>query len=238
MHVHKSVLKYNKGVLKNMNTFQNRLKEALDSSGLSQAELARRANIGRNSISDYLKGKYEAKQDKLHALAQVLNVDEGWLMGYDVKQGRKVTSETNLPTNFVYPLGDDFERISIPLIGEIACGDPITAEENIEGYVEEIFEKPVPKGNLFALRCKGKSMEPTIHDGSIVTIREQPTVEDGEIAAVLVDGDNEATLKRIKHQGNLIMLMPDNKEFDPIILDKDNPGRIVGKAVHVSWSIK
>lgn len=238
MHVHKSVLKYNKGVLKNMNTFQNRLKEALDSSGLSQAELARRANVGRNSISDYLKGKYEAKQDKLHALAQVLNVDEGWLMGYDVKQERKVTSETNLPTNIVYPLGDNFERISIPLIGEIACGDPITAEENIEGYVEEIFEKPVPKGNLFALRCKGKSMEPTIHDGSIVTIREQPTVEDGEIAAVLVDGDNEATLKRVKHQGNLIMLMPDNKEFDPIILDKDNPGRIVGKAVHVSWSIK
>ena len=90
MRVHKSVLKYNKGVLKNMNTFQNRLKEALDSSGLSQAELARRANIGRNSISDYLKGKYEAKQDKLHALAQVLNVDEGWLMGYDVKQERKV----------------------------------------------------------------------------------------------------------------------------------------------------
>ncbi|KEQ20534.1 XRE family transcriptional regulator [Limosilactobacillus reuteri] len=219
-----------------MNTFQSRLKEALANSGLSQAELARRANIGRNSISDYLKGKYEAKQDKLHSLARVLNVDEGWLMGYDISQERN--SNSKVPTNIIYPLGDKFQRVSIPLIGEIACGDPITAEENIEGYVEEIFEKPVPKGNLFALRCKGKSMEPTIHDGSIVTIREQPTVEDGEIAAVLVDGDNEATLKRVKHQGNLIMLMPDNKEFDPIILDKDNPGRIVGKAVHVSWSIK
>ena len=219
-----------------MNTFQSRLKEALANSGLSQAELARRANIGRNSISDYLKGKYEAKQDKLHSLARVLNVDEGWLMGYDISQERN--SNSKVPTNIIYPLGDKFQRVSIPLIGEIACGDPITAEENIEGYVEEIFEKPVPKGNLFALRCKGKSMEPTIHDGSIVTIREQPTVEDGEIAAVLVDGDNEATLKRVKHQGNLIMLMPDNKEFDPIILDKDNPGRIIGKAVHVSWNIK
>ena len=69
-----------------MNTFQSRLKEALANSGLSQAELARRANIGRNSISDYLKGKYEAKQDKLHSLARVLNVDEGWLMGYDISQ--------------------------------------------------------------------------------------------------------------------------------------------------------
>ncbi|MCC4421893.1 hypothetical protein LMB96_06030 [Limosilactobacillus reuteri] len=134
-----------------------------------------------------------------------------------------------MPTNIIYPLGDKFQRISIPLIGEITCGEPITAEENIEDYVEEIFEKPVPKG---------KSMEPTIHDGSIVTIREQPTVKDGEIAAVLVDGDNEATLKRVKHQRNLIMLMLDNKEFDPIILYKDNLGRIVGKAVHVSWNIK
>lgn len=80
-------------------------------------------------------------------------------------------------------------------------------------------------------------MEPTIHDGSLVTIREQPTVEDGEIAAVLVDDDNEATLKRVKHQGDLVMLMPDNKEYDPIILDKDHPGRIVGKAIRYTASL-
>lgn len=219
-----------------MNTFKDRLAEALSHSGLSQAELARRANIGRNSISDYLKGKYEAKQDKLHSLAIALNVDEAWLMGYDISPNRK--SSDIQPTNIIYPLGDKVQRVSIPIIGTIACGDPITAEENIEGYTEEVFEKPMPSGTLFALRCKGRSMEPTIHDGSLVTIREQPTVEDGEIAAVLVDGDNEATLKRIKHQGKLIMLMPDNKEFDPIILDKDNPGRIIGKAIHVSWSIE
>lgn len=72
-----------------MNSFKDRLQEALNKSGLSQAELARRAGIGRNSISDYLKGKYEAKQDKLHALALALNVDEAWLMGYDVTSKRK-----------------------------------------------------------------------------------------------------------------------------------------------------
>ena len=70
------------------------------------------------------------------------------------------------------------------------------------------------------------------------SIREQPDVEDGEIAAALVDGDTEATLKRIKRQGDLVMLMPDNKNYDPIILDKRNPGRIIGKAVHVSWNIE
>ncbi len=189
---------------------------------VSISELARRVNM--SNVSLYFKKKREFPVNRLDEFATALHTTPENVLGViDNKTEKR-------PTNIIYPLGDNFQRISIPLIGEIACGDPITAEEN--------FEKPVPKGNLFALRCKGKSMEPTIHDGSIVTIREQPTVEDGEIAAVLVDGDNEATLKRVKHQGNLIMLMPDNKEFDPIILDKDNPGRIVGKAVHVSWSIK
>ena len=199
---------------------------------VSISELARRVNMSKSTVSLYFKKKREFPVNRLDEFATALHTTPENVLGVTDNKVEK------RPTNIIYPLGDKFQRISIPLIGEIACGDPITAEENIEGYVEEIFEKPVPKGNLFALRCKGKSMEPTIHDGSIVTIREQPTVEDGEIAAVLFDGDNEATLKRVKHQGNLIMLMPDNKEFDPIILDKDNPGRIVGKAVHVSWSIK
>ncbi|MRH46562.1 XRE family transcriptional regulator [Lactobacillus reuteri] len=143
---------------------------------------------------------------------------------------------TTTPTNIIYNEG--LQRVSVPILGEIACGDPITAEENIDGYTEIIFEGKAPKGTLFALRCKGHSMEPTIPNGSLVTIREQPTVEDGEIAAVLVDHDSEATLKRIKHQGNLVMLMPDNKEYDPIILDENHPGRIIGKAVLFTASLE
>lgn len=77
-------------------------------------------------------------------------------------------------------------------------------------------------------------MEPTIPDKAIVVIHEQPEVEDGEIAAVQVDHDTEATLKRVKHQGDMILLMPDNKNYDPIILNKDNPGRIIGKAIKYS----
>lgn len=101
-----------------------------------------------------------------------------------------------------------------------------------------MFQEPVPKGTLFALRCKGHSMEPKIPNGALAIIREQPTVEDDEIAAVLVDGDTEATLKRVKHQGNMVVLMPENKEYDPIILNKENPGHIIGKVVHVSYDIK
>lgn len=197
---------------------------------VSISELARRVKMSKSTVSLYFKKEREFPVNRLDDFATALHTTPEAVLGV------VDTSNSIKPDNIVYSEG--LERITIPIIGEIACGDPITAEENIEGYTEETFEKPIPSGTLFALRCKGHSMEPTIHDGALVTIREQPTVEDGEIAAVLVDGDNEATLKRVKHQGKLIMLMPDNKEYDPIILDRDNPGRIVGKAVHVSWNIK
>lgn len=199
---------------------------------VSISELARRVSMSKSTVSLYFKKEREFPVNRLDDFAMALHTTPEDVLG--------VIDNSNVknPSNVIYPLSDSLQRVKIPIIGEIACGDPITAEENIEGYTEETFEKPIPSGTLFALRCKGHSMEPTIHDGSLVTIREQPTVEDGEIAAVLVDGDNEATLKRVKHQGKLIMLMPDNQEYDPIILDKNNPGRIVGKAVHVSWSIE
>lgn len=196
----------------------------------TQATLAKALSVKPTTVASWEQGRNKPLMDKVQKISLLFNIPVSELVDDN--------DIFNKPSNVIYPLSDSLQRVKIPIIGQIACGDPITAEENIEGYTEETFEKPIPSGTLFALRCKGHSMEPTIHDGSLVTIREQPTVEDGEIAAVLVDGDNEATLKRVKHQGDLIMLMPDNKEYDPIILDKNNPGRIVGKAVHVSWNIK
>lgn len=119
----------------------------------------------------------------------------------------------------------------IPLIGTIAMGTPITAEQNIERYIPEFFLEDIPQGELFALHCKGHSMEPTIPDGAIAIIRKQPDVEDDEIAAVLVDDNSEATLKRVKHMGSSVLLQPDNRSYEPILLDKDHPGRILGKLI-------
>lgn len=198
----------------------------------TQAHLAELLGTKPTTVASWEQGRNKPLMDKVQKMAIIFNVPISEIVGGE---------ENDTPSNIIYPLSDGLQRVTIPIIGEIACGDPITAEENIEGYTEETFEKPIPSGTLFALRCKGHSMEPTIHDGSLVTIREQPDVEDGEIAAVLVDGDTEATLKRVKRvkrQGDLVMLMPDNKNYDPIILDEKNPGRIIGKAVHVSWNIK
>ncbi|WEV71464.1 S24 family peptidase [Lactobacillus sp. ESL0785] len=74
-------------------------------------------------------------------------------------------------------------------------------------------------------------MEPTLNSGDTVFIKQQPTVEDGEITAVLVDDNEEATLKRVKHMGKQILLMPDNTDYSPILLNKENPGRILGKVI-------
>lgn len=218
------------------NSIASQIKKLRKSRGWTQPQLADQLSVSKQTISNWETGIKVPRMGSLQKLADLFNVRIGEITNVSIDDND--IFKINKSSNVIYPLSDSLQRVKIPIIGEIACGDPITAEENIEGYTEETFEKPIPSGTLFALRCKGHSMEPTIHDGSLVTIREQPTVEDGEIAAVLVDGDNEATLKRVKHQGDLIMLMPDNKEYDPIILDKNNPGRIVGKAVHVSWNIE
>lgn len=85
--------------------------------------------------------------------------------------------------------------------------------------------------DAFALICEGNSMEPGLCDGDIVVIEPTPNVEDGEIAAFSVGGDTKATLRRIKHTGDSILLMPDNRDYEPIVLDAQHPGRIYGKAI-------
>lgn len=82
-----------------MNSFKERLREAIIAKNMSQSELSRLTGIGRNSISDYLKGKYEAKQDKIYIIAKVLNVSEAWLLGYDVSSERPTDEERHLNQN-------------------------------------------------------------------------------------------------------------------------------------------
>lgn len=212
------------------NSIASQIKRLRKRNAWTQTQLADKLSVSKQTVSNWETGIKVPRMGSLQKLANVFNVKIGEITNASIATETKEIKKT--VSNYIYPAG--LEHRSIPLIGEIACGDPITAEENIEGYIEETFEKPVPSGTLFALRCKGHSMEPTIPDKAIVTIRQQPDVEDDEIAAVQVDHDTEATLKRVKHQGDMILLLPDNKNYDPIILSKDNPGRIIGKAIKFS----
>ena len=115
----------------------------------------------------------------------------------------------------------------VPLLGSIACGQPITAEEN----VEDMIAAPDDLRCHFALRCKGDSMSPRVMDGDLVYIRQQPDVEDGQIAAVVIEG--EATLKHVYHINGGVQLVSDNPLFHPLIYTGSSCEalRIVGLAV-------
>lgn len=194
--------------------------------GMKQIELATLSGISKYSISHYLKGDWEGKQDAVYELARVLDVSEAWLMGYDVPPERKTVAKgaPAIPPGFI-PLP---KMKKVPLIGAIACGDPITALQNREGEVDA----PEDMRCDFALKCHGDSMIGAgIYDGDTVFIRVQPEVENGEIAAVRIG--EEATLKRVYLHTDYIELRPENSAFESIIRRKEdmNDVQIEGKAV-------
>ncbi|WP_261373673.1 LexA family transcriptional regulator [Lactobacillus jensenii] len=182
-----------------------------------------------SSISDWRNGKKLPRASHLKKLADHYHLNLSDLMERDLTS----TSIDTQLQNYIAQPNSHYQISShkIPVLGTIACGKPILAEQNIEDYLSLI---PSDDATYFGLKCRGQSMEPTIHDGAIAIIRQQPTVEDGEIAAVLVGEDaDEATLKRVKHINNSILLISDNENFDPILSTKKDPVRIVGKAVRI-----
>lgn len=189
----------------------------INKSGKTQTDISRELNIPETTMSNWIRGNTYPRTDKIQLLADYFKIRRSDL-----------TEEKSLPDNLATLSPSDFKRI--PILGTIACGDPILAEQNIEGYTYETIDS-LPHGSIFALKAKGDSMSPTIPDGSTVIIREQSDVENKEIAAVLVNGDNEATLKRIEKFGDVVILKPDNPAHPTILIDEENPARIIGKAV-------
>lgn len=192
-----------------------RIEKIAEEKGISGAELARRIGTDRSTINRYYKGTRKISMEEIPKFAEVLEVDVIELLFGSGTKNISLLSQ---------------EKIAIPILGKIACGDPILAKENIENYIYKPVDS-LPSGNIFALQAKGDSMEPSIPDGAIVLLRAQVDVENGEIAAVLVNGDEEATLKRVKKQGEMIFLMPDNPKYAPYVIDENNPARIIGKAI-------
>ena len=175
--------------------------------GLSQESLAARLGYkDRSSIAKIESGKVDLSQSKLEQLSAIFRVPVTHLMGLE-----------QLP-----PMH------KVPVVGTIACGAPILAQEHIEGYTalpEDIHAD-------FALICKGDSMVGArIFDGDTVFIRQQETVEQGQIAAVLIDG--EATLKRVRWYEDRLCLEPENPKYRPLVLwgEEMSRARILGRAV-------
>ena len=193
-----------------MATFNERLKALRTEKGWSQQRLADELEISKSSVNMYERGEREPSFETMEAIADIFNVDMDYLYGRtDVKIANPITpAKPTLPPGF-QPVP---ELSTVPVVGRIACGTPILAEQNIE------CEACVPARwrASFALVCKGNSMEPKIHDGDLVAIRKQPEVENGEVAAVRIG--EEATLKRVFRHENMLELRAENPSFPSIIL--------------------
>lgn len=205
-------------------SFSLRLKKALEMRGVSQSELSKRTGINKSSISTYLKGEYKAKQDKVDLIARALDVSPAWLMGFDIQPSGESNNH------------EQIKGVKIPVLGTVAAGIPITAITDVEDW-EEIPEAMAKTGSYFALRIKGQSMEPRICNGDVVIVKQQSDVDTGDVAIVLINGD-EATVKEIRKLDTGIMLIGWNTAvYSPRFYSakdiKTLPVKIIGKAVEL-----
>ena len=199
--------------------------------GMTQTDLAKKLGYtDKSMISKIENGSIDLPQSKIISFAEVLNISPSDLMGWEEPSPANKLDYSKISNIMSLPYK---EGRTVPLIGSIACGTPIFADENIE---KEVM-LPEDISADFCLRCKGDSMiNARIYDGDIVFIRKQPMVENGEIAAVLIDemaDVSEATLKRVYIYEDKIMLIAENTAYPPMVFSNEdmNSVRIAGKAV-------
>lgn len=188
------------------------IKDLLDMKNISQKDLADMTGITEATISRYINGTREPKGSLLRLIADRLNVSVDYLMGAeDVRNGKYL----------------------IPVFGQVAAGNPIFASDEVVDY-EEIPIEWKGKGEFFAVRLKGDSMLPRFAEGDVVIVRKQDSVDSGDLAIVLVNGD-EATFKKVEKLDNGLMLIGFNSSYIPKVYTNDDierlPVKIIGKVV-------
>ena len=192
--------------------FKDKLAELRKARGLTQQELAEYTGLSRTRISNYELGIREPNFETQELLADFFNVRLDYLMDRE----------------------DNSNNI-VPVLGRVVAGIPLEAVEEIIDY-EEIPQSMARNGEYFALQIKGNSMEPKFSEGDVVIVRKQEDVDNGDIAIVLVNG-NDATVKKIKKFDGGINLIPTNSEYEVITYTADEieklPVRIIGKVVEL-----
>lgn len=188
---------------------------------MTQTDLALKLGYADKSmIAKIEKGSVDLPQSKIIAFAEALDTTPGDLMGWDQEDSYNTSIDN------IYKL----DKIRLPMLGKVACGEPIFADEDRESYIMVGTDI----GADFCLQCQGDSMiNARIHDGDIVFVKKTDIVENGEIAVVIID--DEATLKRFFYyrEQNLVILKPENPKYQDIILTGEqlNQVRVIGRAV-------
>lgn len=195
--------------------------------GITQKEVADFVGVSEATVSRWESGHIDnMRRDRIAALSKILRLSPLAIMGID---------DTDLSTRIPNMVPIDARTFRVPIVGRVAAGRPIVADEEIVGY-EYIDNKYSKDGHeYFGLRIVGKSMEPTIMDGDIVIVRRQNYVENGEIAIVLIDGE-EATAKEVKESADGITLIGHNAAvYTPHFYSaqevKNLPVQIIGRVI-------
>ena len=205
-------------------TFADKLKEARQKANLSQAELAEKLGLNLRTYGSYERGERDVSTALLRQICQTLQVSSDELLSnYEASTAEMLSAKF-----------DNIKPVTLkrfPMLGEIACGEPIFADEDKEHCVMADMDINAD----FCLTAKGDSMiNARINDGDIVFIKEMPIVDNGEIAAVII-GD-EATLKRVYYykEQNKLVLNPENPKYEPLVYVNSELDtiRILGKAVY------
>lgn len=203
-----------------------RLIELRKARTMSQEEVAKALNIDRTTYVKYERGG--SVKRNVEKLSNFFNVSTDYLLGRSDSPTGSYSADIGSPSKE--------KTIRVPILGRIAAGTPIGAVEEVIGW-EEISKKLAAGGACFALRVCGHSMEPRILEGDTVIVRQQPNVDSGDIAVVLI-GNEEATLKRVKKQKDGIILVANNPAvYEPHFYSnreiKNSPVRILGKVVEI-----
>ena len=211
-------------------TFANNLKSLRAMKCISQAKLADVFGFTQQAVGRWEQGQSTPDYNTLVKLSNFFNVSTDYLLGRSDSPTGSYSADIGSPSKE--------KTIRIPILRRVAAGNPIGAIEEIIGW-EEIPKKLAAGSTCFALRVCGRSMEPRILAGDTVIIRQQPDVDSGDIAVVLVGGE-EATVKRVKKQKDGIILVATNTTvYEPHFYSnqeiKDLPIQILGKVVEVRY---
>ena len=199
----------------------NRIKEVIESKGIKQTWLAERLDKSYNMVNSYVKNRRQPSLEDLFKIAKILDVAVAELLENSNSKKSYISKESAILK--VSESNEEYGKmLSIPVLGNVACGYPLFAEENIETEIS-ISSKLIKKNkNYFILRAVGNSMDKAnIDDGDLVLIRQEQTAENGDKVVALID--DEATIKEFCDQGDMIVLKPQssNKEHQPILLARD-----------------
>lgn len=205
---------YRKIFIKNLNKY-------LDSFQMNQADLANRLSVNKSVVSSWLSGSRYPRMNTMEKIANIFNIEKSDLI--------ENKSQEESPTRHA-------KGIRIPVLGRVAAGIPIEAIEDVDDW-EEIPESMAKNGEYFALKIKGKSMEPRIMEGDVVIVKKQSCIDSGDVAIVLVNG-NDATVKQVIKSENGITLIGWNPSvFPPQVYNNDQiknlPIQILGKVIEV-----